>query len=75
MFTTTINYATHRQSLDVERLGHLHPDGIEGLRKQVAEATCIDQSIDRDAMIDVIEINKMVPRGLDIEWMVMPCKE
>ena len=70
MFKMTISDALSRQARQGLHYGHLHAGGIDGLRAQVAEATNIDPDIDPNAMICVIEINRMIPRGSSIEQML-----
>lgn len=65
---------TLQEALDIQReqikhYGHLHPQGVAGLAKVMAARTNVE-GMDLTVMRDVAEVNRHVPRGSDIEYIL-----
>lgn len=70
MFKITINEALAIQERQVRHYGCRFPGGESALRAVMAGRTNIPDGVDRNAPISVLDINRMVPRGGDIENVV-----
>lgn len=68
-FTLTVAEALKIQAGHVEWYGPRYPGGTEALRAKVASMTTADQLAPNEPH-SVIEINRHIPRGADIEYLV-----
>ena len=57
------------QERHVKHYGEFYSGGVEALREKLKSMTNLD-GIDLDVKYSVIEINKRIPRGGDIEYIV-----
>lgn len=69
MVTMTLREALEIQSKQIKHYGHLHPQGVEGLAADMKARTRVE-GMDLDAEMPVTEINRYVPRGSDIEFLL-----
>ena len=65
---------TLQEALDIQRrhiqhYGHLHPQGVAGLSKVMAARTNVE-GMDLTAMRGLAEVNRHVPRGAAIEYIL-----
>lgn len=69
-FKLTINEALEIQAKQIRHYGPRFAGGESALRAVMESRNKIPPGADRDEKISVIEINRMVPRGGDIEYVV-----
>jgi hypothetical protein len=67
----TLADALARQASQIEWYGHRYPGGTDALRSRMASLTHTD-GLDLTAMRDITAVNRLVPRGWDIEQMLSP---
>ena len=65
----TLQEALDIQRRQIEHYGHLHPRGVEGLAEDMAARTNVE-GMDLTTTRDVAEVNRYVPRGVDIEHIL-----
>ena len=65
----TLQEALDIQREQIEHYGHLHPQGVAGLSKVMAARTNVE-GMDLTAMRDLAEVNRHVPRGAAIEYIL-----
>lgn len=68
MVKISLRDALECQERHVQHYGDMYPGGVEALRTAVAVRTNV-KGMDLDAQLDIVEINRRVPRGHDIEVM------
>ena len=60
-----------REALAVQEKQLKHYEGtFPHLREAAQKATVIPEGADLDAPISMIEINKMIPRGVALGWLI-----
>ncbi len=69
-FTMTLRQALAIQDEQIKWYAHHHPQGEEGLRADVKAKTGDLTGRNLDAAMEVWEVNRLVPRGAAIEYML-----
>ena len=71
MFLMTIREALAIQARQVEHYGFLYPGGTQALALEMAKRTKVPADADLDKAMPIFEVNRFVPRGGDIEHLVL----